>query len=51
MTHKIDDFLMSYGLDCQELKDIQYRSALYLAILIASLSALTFSALAIAAWT
>lgn len=51
MTQAIDKFLVGYGFECQELKNIRHRSILYLAILTAALSALTFFNLAIAAWT
>lgn len=51
MTQAIDKFLVEHGFECQEIRTIRHRSILYLAILTAALSALTFFSLAIVAWT
>jgi hypothetical protein len=51
MTQTIDKFLVDHGFEEQELKDIKYRSVLYHAILLMSAFTITFTGLAIAAWT
>ena len=51
MTQTIDKFLIDHGFEEQELKSLKHRSILYHAILFMSAFTLTFTGLAVAAWT
>jgi len=50
MTEFIDEFLIIWGLDAQELRDIDHRHILYMGIFMMSLLTLIFTIMTIVAY-